>query len=103
MRDESYEKMLSNVEQIKTRGGQVIVVVSEGDVRVREKADYVIETHALPDDHPAATVGLLMWLCCGGAEVDQLPRCPASVVLTHEGCRRTFYVPPDEQSLMEVV
>src|SRR5215208_652193 len=46
MRDAVYEKMLSNVEQVKARGGQVIAIVSEGDTLVREKADFAIEVPA---------------------------------------------------------
>jgi glucosamine--fructose-6-phosphate aminotransferase (isomerizing) len=43
VRDAVYEKMLSNIEQVKARGGHVIAIVSEGDTLVRDKADYVIE------------------------------------------------------------
>jgi glucosamine--fructose-6-phosphate aminotransferase (isomerizing) len=47
-RDGVYEKMLSNVEQVKSRGGQVIAIVTEGDTLVREKADVAIEVPATP-------------------------------------------------------
>jgi glutamine---fructose-6-phosphate transaminase (isomerizing) len=43
VRDAVYEKMISNIEQVKARGGQVIAVVTEGDTLVRAKADHVIE------------------------------------------------------------
>jgi glucosamine--fructose-6-phosphate aminotransferase (isomerizing) len=42
-RDAIYEKMLSNIEQVKARGGQVIAVVTEGDTRARAMADVAIE------------------------------------------------------------
>jgi glucosamine--fructose-6-phosphate aminotransferase (isomerizing) len=37
-----YEKVMSNLEEIKARGGPVIAVVSEGDTRVADLADDVI-------------------------------------------------------------
>lgn len=39
----SYEKVVSNIQEVKARGGHVIAIVSEGDVQVREMAEYVIE------------------------------------------------------------
>jgi glucosamine--fructose-6-phosphate aminotransferase (isomerizing) len=39
----SYEKVVSNIQEVKARGGQVIAIVSEGDVQVRDMAEYVIE------------------------------------------------------------
>lgn len=38
-----YEKVVSNVQEIKSRQGKIIGVVTEGDEAVRELADYVIE------------------------------------------------------------
>ncbi len=38
-----YEKVVSNIQEIKARKGKIIGVVTEGDVNVRELADYVIE------------------------------------------------------------
>ena len=42
----TYEKIVSNIQEIKARNGRVIAVVSEGDVQVRKIADYVIEVPA---------------------------------------------------------
>jgi glucosamine--fructose-6-phosphate aminotransferase (isomerizing) len=39
----SYDKVVSNIQEVKARKGQVIAIVSEGDVDVKEMADYVIE------------------------------------------------------------
>ncbi len=39
----SYEKVISNIQEVKARGGQVIAIVTEGDSEVRDMADYVIE------------------------------------------------------------
>ena len=41
--DKTYEKTLSNIEEIKARGGKIIAVVSKGDDLVRRSADYCIE------------------------------------------------------------
>lgn len=40
-RDPWYEKMISQIEQAKARGGSVLVVATEGDTRVAELADHV--------------------------------------------------------------
>ena len=38
-----YEKVVSNIQEIKSRKGKIIAVVTEGDETVRELADHVIE------------------------------------------------------------
>ncbi len=38
-----YEKVVSNIQEIKSRKGKIIGIVTEGDEEVRELADYVIE------------------------------------------------------------
>jgi glucosamine--fructose-6-phosphate aminotransferase (isomerizing) len=38
-----YEKVVSNIQEIKSRSGKIIAVVTEGDQTVREIADHVIE------------------------------------------------------------
>jgi glutamine---fructose-6-phosphate transaminase (isomerizing) len=44
-----YEKVLSNVEEVKARGGPVIAIAAEGDRRVAELADDVLYTPAVPE------------------------------------------------------
>jgi len=39
----SYEKVVSNIQEVKARKGKIIAVVTEGDTVVRSLADYVIE------------------------------------------------------------
>jgi glucosamine--fructose-6-phosphate aminotransferase (isomerizing) len=39
----SYEKVVSNIQEVKARGGKVIAIVTEGDTVVRDMAEYVIE------------------------------------------------------------
>ncbi|MFA7601016.1 MAG: glutamine--fructose-6-phosphate transaminase (isomerizing), partial [Patescibacteria group bacterium] len=42
-RDNVYEKIISNICEIKARKGKIIAIVSEGDIKIKELADYVIE------------------------------------------------------------
>jgi len=47
---ETYEKMLSNIQEIKARGGIVIAIISEGDREVRESSvNHVIEIESVPE------------------------------------------------------
>jgi glucosamine--fructose-6-phosphate aminotransferase (isomerizing) len=38
-----YDKVISNIQEVKARKGKIIAIVSEGDNKVRKMADYVIE------------------------------------------------------------
>jgi glucosamine--fructose-6-phosphate aminotransferase (isomerizing) len=38
-----YEKVVSNIQEIKSRKGKIIAIVTEGDEQVKELADYVVE------------------------------------------------------------
>ena len=38
-----YEKVVSNIQEIKSRNGKIIAIVTEGDTTVKEIADHVIE------------------------------------------------------------
>ncbi|MGD1278439.1 MAG: glutamine--fructose-6-phosphate transaminase (isomerizing) [Tepidisphaeraceae bacterium] len=38
-----YEKVISNIEEVRARGGQVIAVATEGDAAMRRYSDYIIE------------------------------------------------------------
>lgn len=42
-RNSSYEKVVSNIQEVKARKGIVIAIVDEGDVEVKKMADYTIE------------------------------------------------------------
>lgn len=44
-----YEKVVSNIQEIKSRKGKIIAVVTEGDTTVRELADYVMEVPNIPE------------------------------------------------------
>ncbi|MCA9945526.1 MAG: glutamine--fructose-6-phosphate transaminase (isomerizing) [Anaerolineales bacterium] len=41
--DRLYEKMVSNIQQAKTRGGVVLAIATQGNNAIRREADYVIE------------------------------------------------------------
>ena len=52
-KDSLYEKMLSNVNEVKARGGIVIAIATEGDEEIKERADHVIYLPAAsPDMNP---------------------------------------------------
>lgn len=47
-----YEKIVSNVQEIKARKGKIIAIVSKGDTDIADLADHVVE---IPDIHEALT------------------------------------------------
>ncbi|MCD4689978.1 SIS domain-containing protein, partial [bacterium] len=50
--DPFYEKILSNMEEVKSRGGRILAIVTEGDTEVRKLADDTLE---VPDTLPHLT------------------------------------------------
>jgi glucosamine--fructose-6-phosphate aminotransferase (isomerizing) len=48
--DEYYEKIVSNIQEVKARKGNVIAIVTEGDTGIKELANDIIE---IPKSHPA--------------------------------------------------
>lgn len=47
-KDHLYEKIVSNVQQVKSRGGNIVAIVTEGDNVIRNIADHVLE---VPEIH----------------------------------------------------
>ena len=47
--DELHEKIISNIRQVKARGGSVIAVVTKGDTTISEIADHTIEIPPVPE------------------------------------------------------
>lgn len=47
--DHLYEKIVSNVQQVKARGGNIIAIVTEGDSVIRNIADHVLEVPEVPE------------------------------------------------------
>ncbi len=76
-RDGVYEKMISQIEQVKARGGIVIALVEQGDELAAAKADYVMEVPGTtPFLAPILNTIPLQWLSYAiavrrGADVDQ--------------------------------
>lgn len=77
LKDAVYEKMISQIEQSKARGGKVIAVATEGDEFIKTRADYVVYVPETPPMlSPVVTVvplQLLAYHIAGlrGADVDQ--------------------------------
>ncbi|MCO6147810.1 glutamine--fructose-6-phosphate transaminase (isomerizing) [Flavobacterium sp. NRK1] len=46
---EHYDKIVSNIQEIKSRSGKIIAVVTKGDTQVKELADHVIEIPSTSD------------------------------------------------------
>jgi glucosamine--fructose-6-phosphate aminotransferase (isomerizing) len=42
-KDKTYEKIVSNIQEVKSRGGKVVALVTEGDKTIANMADYTIE------------------------------------------------------------
>lgn len=77
LRDGLYEKMISQIEQAKARGGIVVAIATEGDTFIASKADYVLYVPECPPLlSPVLTVVPLQLLAYHiavwrGADVDQ--------------------------------
>ena len=41
--DSSYEKIVSNIQEVKARRGKIIAIVTQGDIDVKKIADHYIE------------------------------------------------------------
>lgn len=57
-----YDKVVSNIQEIKSRKGIIIAVVTEGDTIVREMADYVIEVPKTPESLTPLTTTISLQL-----------------------------------------
>ena len=72
-----YDKVVSNIQEIKARGGRIVAIATEGDEVVKKMADFTIEIPALPDClEPLITTIPLQLLAyhvavCKGLNVDQ--------------------------------
>lgn len=45
--DQCYDKLLSNIEEVKARGGRIVAIVNQGDQLVTQLANYTIEVPAV--------------------------------------------------------
>ena len=46
----NYDKVVSNIQEVKARGGRLIAIVTKGDELVKELADYCIEIPNVPEE-----------------------------------------------------
>ena len=75
--DALYEKMLSNINEVKARGGTVIAVATEGDEAVKDNADHVIYIPKASANVNPILMSVPMQLLayhiavCRGCDVDQ--------------------------------
>jgi len=46
----AYEKIVSNIQEVKARKGKIIAIVSEGDTQIKSLADYTIEIPATTEE-----------------------------------------------------
>jgi glutamine---fructose-6-phosphate transaminase (isomerizing) len=73
----AYEKILSNIEEVKSRKGRIIAIVTEGDTEISSLAEFVIEVPATEDPfYPLLTCIPLQLLAyhiavMRGCDVDQ--------------------------------
>ena len=76
-KDSSYEKIVSNIQEVKARDGIVIAIVTEGDKVIKDLADHVLEIpHTNPVFSPLLAVVPLQLLSyhiavMRGCNVDQ--------------------------------
>ena len=72
-----YDKVLSNVQEIKARGGRVLAVVTEGDSVISSLADFSIQVPAVPECLDALVTSIPLQLMayhiavCRGLDVDR--------------------------------
>lgn len=48
-KDHLYDKIVSNVQQVKARGGNILAIVTEGDTVIKNIADHVLEVPEMPE------------------------------------------------------
>ena len=48
-RDRLYEKVISNIEEVRSRGGRVIAVATEGDTQIQRLAEHVLYVPPVPE------------------------------------------------------
>ena len=61
-KDDLHEKIISNIQQVKARGGSVIAVVTKGDTTIAEIADHIIEIPDVPESISPVIVSIPLQL-----------------------------------------
>ena len=73
----TYDKILSNIEEVKARGGTVIAIATQGDERIKEKADHVFYIPEAPEELATLLMTVPLQLLayyiadCRRCEIDQ--------------------------------
>ncbi len=76
-RDATYDKLLSNVQEVRARDGRVFSIVSAGDTALRELSELALEVPATPPELAAVLAVIPLQLlayhtaCARGHDVDQ--------------------------------
>lgn len=60
--DELHEKIISNIQQVKARGGSVIAIVTKGDKTIAEIADHILEIPEVPESISPVIVSIPLQL-----------------------------------------
>lgn len=61
-KDDLHEKIISNIQQVKARGGSVIAVVTKGDTTIAKIADHIIEIPDVPESISPVIVSIPLQL-----------------------------------------
>ena len=70
-----YDKVISNIEEVRARGGEIIAVATEGDTNIRRYSDHVIYVPDAPEPlQPLLTVVPLQLLAYHAAVAARLQR-----------------------------
>ena len=64
----TYDKVLSNIQEVKARKGKIIAIVTEGDKDVKKLADYVVEVpkrknYWFPSGYDSVAASILSYCC----------------------------------------
>ena len=89
-KDMMYDKVISNMQEIKSRGGKMIAIATEGDEEIAEVADDVIYTPQNLDFMPipaAVALQLFAYYCAieRGCDIDQPRNLAKSVTVEYPG------------------
>lgn len=83
--NESFEKVFSNMEEVRARGGKIIVITDSSDGGLRDKADAVFPIPSIADELMPVLASIPLQLLAyhvavlRGADVDQPRNLPKSV------------------------
>ena len=77
LQSETYEKVISNIEELRARNAEIVAIATEGDTDIINHADYVIYVPAIDENFSAITASVPLQLFARyiavsrGCDVDQ--------------------------------